>query len=92
MRAGPVSALDLQAEGARLTAGFHLSDDQQAVVRLKHLASKSTPHHKLCEGRKILRGPIFKRIYAANADYGEPYVSARDLLQAEFRPASFDRR
>lgn len=89
MRTGPVSALDLQTEGARLTAGFHLSEDQQAVARLKRLAERSVPLLELCTKRGIFRGPIFKRIYATNSDYGVPYVSARDLMQAEIRPTSF---
>ena len=89
MRVGSVSSADVWAEGGRLTGGYHLSEDQVAVARLGRLASSSARLGDLVEERGLFRGPIFKRIYAAGAAHGEPYVSASDLLEAHVRPASY---
>ncbi len=89
MRVGPVSASDIMSEGTRLTGGFHLSEDQQAVARLRELGRKATPLGDLCPPGGVFRGPIFKRIYAAGPEYGRPYVSGNALLQADVRPSAF---
>ena len=89
MRAGPVSSLDVQSEGIRLTGGFHLSEDQRAVARLRRLRGRSTPLGDVCRPGELFSGPIFKRLYAAGAQFGEPYVSGNALLQAEVRPSSY---
>lgn len=89
MRAGGVWVKDLRAEGLRLTAGFHLSEDQKSVRDLQSLESKSTLLHALCTGRGIYRGGIFKKIEAATEALGRPYVSPRELEQLIVQPASY---
>lgn len=88
MRAEAIPFAEIEAEGRRLTGGFHLSEDQSAIARLRRFP-KTEHLWKLCEGRRLFRGPIFTRRYAAGAAHGEPYVSASDILQADVRPAYF---
>ncbi len=88
MRAGGVSANSIRAEGYRLTAEYHLSEDQVAVAQLARF-SACEPLWELCNGRHIFRGPIFTRRYTEDPRLGEPYVSGSDLLQADVRPVSF---
>lgn len=89
MRVGSASLETIWAEGARLTGGYHLSEDQVAVNRLHRLRRKCTALQDLVVGRGVFRGPIFRRVYAAGPSHGEPYVSASDLLESNVRPASY---
>lgn len=89
MRVSTVRGDEIRSEGCRLTGGFHLSEDQIAVARLRKNAARSTELSALCNGRGIFRGPIFSRIYAKDGEHGEPYVSARDLVQSYVRPPSY---
>src|SRR5437762_11643980 len=91
MRAGSIEAKDLPAHGRRLTGGFHLTEDQQIMRHLDHQV-KLGAYSRLNEvvtGRGIFRGPIFKRIFAPDPAFGRPYVSAADLVQADFKPTRF---
>lgn len=88
MRTGGVSANSVSAEGHRLTAGYHLSEDQVAVTQLARFPA-CQPLWELCCDRRIFRGPIFSRRYVEEPRLGEPYVSGSDLLQADPRPVSF---
>ncbi|MEZ4226977.1 MAG: hypothetical protein R3B13_38910 [Polyangiaceae bacterium] len=49
----------------------------------------TTPLGDLCRAGGLFRGPIFKRIYAKDAEHGVAYVSAKDLVKAEVRPSSY---
>lgn len=89
MRAEPVAISQLKIEGCRLTAGFHLSEDQQAIRTLQSLEKRSDLLGKLCLGRGIFRGGIFKKVESKDAAYGRPYVSARDLEQVFIKPSSY---
>lgn len=89
MRTGGVPVSEVLAEGARLTGGFHLSEDQIAVSRLRGFRGPTSRVSELVRGRGVFRGPIFKRIYVEDPAMGEPYVSARDLVMADVRPTDF---
>lgn len=89
MRVGKASVENIWAEGSRLTGGYHLSEDQVAVNRLHRIRKQCSPLQELMSDRGLFRGPIFTRVYAAGPSYGEPYVSASDLLEAHVRPASY---
>jgi type I restriction enzyme S subunit len=88
MRTGAVTAREIAREGHRLTGGFHLAEDQQAMKLLNQLKD-ITPLIELTTGRRIFRGAIFKRIIVTDPRRGRPYVSARDLVQAEISPADY---
>lgn len=88
MRHGAINSADVLAESVRLTGGFHLSEDQVAVARLRKFPR--TEHlWDLCKGRRVFRGPIFSRCQADGPAHGDPYVSGSDLLQADVRPAYY---
>ncbi len=89
MRTGSVRISDVWTEGRRLTGGFHLSEDQEAVRRITHFRGPTQPLHELAIPGGVFRGPIFKRIYVRDPERGVPYVSAKDLVQADIRPPSF---
>jgi type I restriction enzyme, S subunit len=89
MRVGGVSFQDVIAEGTRLTGAFHLSEDQLAVATVRRARTPTEPLHKLVRDRGIFRGPIFSRRYVAGPEYGEPYVSAKDLMAADVQPSAY---
>lgn len=89
MRTGGVSINDVFAEGGRLTGAFHLSEDQIAVSTLKRSQLPKAPLQSLVCGRGIFRGPIFSRRYVEDPAFGEPYVSAKDLVTASVRPSAY---
>lgn len=89
MRTGTVSASDILAEGARMTGAYHLSEDQVAVAMLRRSRLLTDRLASLVMDRGVFRGPIFRRRYVEDAAYGEPYVSAKDLVMADVRPAGY---
>lgn len=89
MRTGHVNASVLKAEGFRLTGAFHLSEDEVASRDLRALASSSTPLLDLTKGRRVFRGPIFKRQYVEDPELGAPYVSANDLDRVFVEPSGY---
>lgn len=89
MRVGSIGFQEILAEGCRLTGGFHLSEDQLAVNRLRQLRSPTERIAELVRGRGVFRGPIFKRIYADGPENGDAYISARDLVMADICPTTF---
>lgn len=89
MRTGVVQVQDIVAEGRRLTGGFHVSEDQRAIATLRHAKFTTSPLRDLVQGRGIFRGPIFSRMYVDDPSHGEPYVSARDIVTADVRPAGY---
>jgi hypothetical protein len=90
MRVGAVQLSEVTADGGRLTAGFHLSEDQVAVARLRRIADRCEPLRQLCLSRRgIFRGPIFRRVFVEDPARGEPYVSSSDLMQAHVEPAGY---
>ncbi len=88
MRTGAIAAGDIIGEGYRLTGGFHLAEDQQAMKLLNQF-TPVTPLVELTTGRRIFRGAIFKRIIVKDHQRGRPYVSARDLVQAEIAHSDY---
>lgn len=89
MRTGVVSIQDVITEGYRLTGGFHVSEDQRALASLRRMKCPTAALRELVKGRGIFRGPIFSRIYVDDPSHGEPYVSARDIVTADVRPAAY---
>jgi len=91
MRLGSVHVGDLIDEGRRLTGGFHLAEDQQIIHVLDHYvrAGRFLPLKSLTTGRRVFRGPIFKRIFATDSAHGRPYVSAADLVQIDVNPTKY---
>lgn len=89
MRTGIVRIQDIISEGRRLTGGFHVSEDQRAIGRLRRMKGPRSPLKRLVEGRGIFRGPIFSRMYVDDPSHGEPYVSARDIVTFEVQAAAY---
>lgn len=88
MRTGVVRILDVMQEAHRLTGGFHVSEDEQAVATLRRLRGPMARVRDLVKGRGVFRGPIYRAILA-DRSHGEPYVSARDLVNATVTPTSY---
>ncbi|QEF98883.1 hypothetical protein Mal15_29410 [Stieleria maiorica] len=65
----------------RLNANSFLSEDQELLDALE-----MWPGEKRSVGdiAKTFRGPIFKRNYVNNPDYGFPYVSAADMDRSDY--------
>lgn len=89
MRVGAVSSSAIATDRYRLTGAYHLAEDQQAMRLLDKVASGAKPLESLCTGRRVFRGPIFTRSYAADSSHGRPYVSPAELERADFRPNRF---
>lgn len=89
MRTGVVRVQDIIAEGRRLTGGFHVSEDQRAIVNLRRVKAPKPLLKTLVAGRGVFRGPIFSRMFVDDRAHGEPYVSARDIVTANVQPAAF---
>lgn len=89
MRVGVVSIQDIIQEGFRLTGGFHVSEDERAIASLRRLSRPMPRVRELVTGRGVFRGPIYKGIFVDDAAHGEPYVSARDIVNADVTPASY---
>ncbi|MBL8601050.1 MAG: hypothetical protein JNK72_03910 [Myxococcales bacterium] len=89
MRTGVVRVRDIIEEGHRLTGGFHVSEDERAVARLRRLTCSMATVRDLVGGRGIFRGPIFKGNFVDNPELGEPYVSARDIVNADVAPDTY---
>lgn len=85
MRTGAVNVREIAASESRLTAGLFLSEDQQAMRALARFP-RTDRLGALTHGRGVFRGPIFRRVFAADPELGRPYVSASDLVQADIRP------
>lgn len=89
MRTGIVGIRDVISEGFRLTGGFHVSEDQLALSSLRRMKWPTALVSDLVKGRGIFRGPIFSRMLVEDASQGEPYVSARDIVNADIAPAGY---
>src|SRR5689334_7787080 len=88
MRLGSVGVSEVVSDGFRLTGGFHLSEDHEAMRTLSRV-SNTTKISKLTTGRGVFRGPIFTRMFATDPKYGRPYVSSKDLVQVDVQPAGY---
>ena len=80
MRAGVVGIQDIIQEDFRLTGGFHVCEDERAIASLRRLSCPMSLVRELVKGRGVFRGPIYKGIFVDDATQGEPYVSARDIV------------
>ena len=89
MRTGVVRVQDIIEEGHRLTGGYHVSEDERAVARLRRMACPMVSVKELVSGRGIFRGPLFKGYFVDNSALGEPYVSARDIVNADIIPGTY---
>ena len=89
MKAGVVLSLDLSLDGRRLTASYHLSEDEVALRALRPLERASVRLLGVTTGRQVFRGPIFKRRYVEDPNFGVPYVSANDLDRVFVEPSRF---
>lgn len=88
MRIGTVGIQEIAEEGFRLTGSFHLSEDSEATRVLARIRV-TDQLVALTKGRRIFRGPIFKRHYVDDPARGLPYVSANDLDRVFIEPARF---
>lgn len=89
MRTGAVSIREIVGEGHRLTGAFHVTEDRLAVATLRKWKGDSSRVADLVVGRGVFRGPIFTRVFVDDPSHGEPYVSARDIVNADVRPAGY---
>jgi len=86
---GAVSISDVVADGYRLTGAFHLSADELAFRSLRAREKNSSPLLAVTTGRRVFRGPIFRRRYVEDPAQGVPYVSANDLDRVFVEPAGY---
>ncbi len=89
MRTGVVRMQDIVSEGLRLTGGFHVSEGQVALAALRHSKRTKVELKTLVARRGIFRGPIFSRMFVDDPSHGVPYVSARDIVNADVQPAGY---
>ena len=85
MRISSVSSLAFRGDDVRLAPSFHVAADPQALATVAKL-QVTDRLSEICEPTGLFRGPIFKRIFAADPAFGRAYVTATDLEQAELRP------
>jgi type I restriction enzyme S subunit len=81
----PVTSTWLLKEGRRLDAPPFLSGAVEARILLEKLTVRKEPLHTLTKGHKggIYNGPIFKRRYVQDPDYGVPFITSSSMLQAD---------
>lgn len=89
MRWGAVSIQDVIAEDFRLTGGFHITEDRLAIATLRRWTGRTSLVSELVHQRGVFRGPIFSRMFVDDPALGEPYVSARDIVNADVSPAGY---
>ncbi|MEM9460668.1 MAG: hypothetical protein AAGF11_41245 [Myxococcota bacterium] len=89
MKYGAVPVDEILDEGARLTGGFHLSEDRRAMATIRRAGLPTVPLVGLTRDPGIFRGPIFSRRLVDDPRHGEPYGSAKDLTAADVRPAAY---
>jgi type I restriction enzyme, S subunit len=89
MRAGGVSIQDVIEEGYRLTGAFHITEDRLAIATLRKWRETVSRVGDLVSGRGIFRGPIFSRMFVDDPSLGEPYVSAKDIVNFHVSPAGY---
>lgn len=89
MRAATVSIREVTAEGYRLTGSFHVTEDRRAVAAVKQWRGEWSRVADLVTGRRVFRGPIFSRTFVDDPSHGEPYVSAKDIVNASVSPAGY---
>jgi hypothetical protein len=89
MRTGIVNSSELHVTGRRLTGGFHLSEDEEAMRTLRKHRGPFLELAEVTKGRGVYTGGIFKIIPAADSAHGKPYVSAKDLVQSQVRPPGY---
>lgn len=88
MRVASVSSAELFAGELRLGPDFYVASDQ-AALDVVTAFGKADALSSLCLPHGLYRGPIFRRVFAADPAFGRPYVTATDLEQAEVRPVVY---
>lgn len=86
MRHGVIAALELQEEGRRLNAGYFLSEDEDAVRRIRAWPHDRTRLVDLVDA--VFIGPIFRKVLA-DKSHGIGYISAIDVFKTDVRPNSY---
>lgn len=89
MRSGMVGIQEVIEEGYRLTGAFHITEDRLAVATLRKWTGEKSRVGELVTGRGIFRGQIFSRMFVDDPSLGEPYVSAKDIVNADVCPAGY---
>ncbi len=89
MRTDVVCSQDIVLEGRRLTGGFYVSEDQLALASLRRARFPRSRVKDLVARRGIFRGPMFSRMFVEGPEHGEPYVSAKDIVASDVRPAGY---
>ena len=87
MRVSSISSLSFANDEVRLAPSFHVTADPEALTTVARLEAADTLT-ELCRPSGLFRGPIFRRVFAADPAFGRPYVTATDLEQAELRPVA----
>lgn len=82
----PVRFSWLADQGYRLAASPYLSGAYDTRKFLEHLSVATEPLHALTAGHDggIYNGPQFRRNYVNDREYGVPFLSSTDIMQADF--------
>lgn len=76
----------LAGQGFRLAASPYLSGAYETRKFLERLTIRTAPLHELTAGYDggIYNGPQFRRNYVNDGEYGVPFLSSTDIMQADF--------
>lgn len=76
----------LADQGYRLGASSYLSGGYDARKFLERLEVPKEPLHELTAGHEggIYNGPQFRRTYVNDPEYGVPFLSSTDIMEADF--------
>ena len=89
MRTEIVSSLEVAADGKRLNGSFFLSEDEKAMRSLRRWKGRKDQIKDLSKPNGVFTGGIFRIVSVTNQVRGRPYVSAKDLVQAEIVPSTY---
>ena len=89
MRTGIVSSLEVAADGKRLNGSFFLSEDEKAMRLLRRWKGRKDQIKDLSKPNGVFTGGIFRIVSVTDPVRGRPYVSAKDLVQAEIVPSTY---
>jgi len=89
MRTGIVSSLEVAADGKRLNGSFFLSEDEEAMRLLRRWKGRKDQIKDLSKPNGVFTGGIFRIVSVTDPVRGRPYVSAKDLVQAEIVPSTY---
>jgi len=84
MRFGEITSLDVIESRHRLTGGFFLTEDEQAMRQLRQWPGDRSSLAAITE--RVFSGPIFRKIVTERVEEGIGYVSAKDIFKARIAP------